>query len=190
MILIFSDIHADREAAHFIESIASDFDEIYCCGDVCGYGRDFRYVIDMFKNLNIRSVLGNHDYAILHPMGLIDYPERVVEPILWTIERMNSEEMDYIESLPLQIDTDSGICIRHTVPDDGYVHSIEDCKPLLSLTDKKIICIGHTHMYEEFKVGDKLIVNAGSISKGRGNSSPGYLVIDNGTVEHRLRKEV
>lgn len=84
MILIFSDIHANKAAAKFIETISKGFTEVICCGDICGYGDDFKYCIDMFLDRGVKAVLGNHDYMVLSNNPLRDIVDWVRVPILKT----------------------------------------------------------------------------------------------------------
>jgi putative phosphoesterase len=186
MILIFSDIHANKKAAKFVESISRGFSEIICCGDICGYGEDFKYCIDMFKDRGVKAVLGNHDYMVINDKPLNDIVDWVAKPILATRKKIKTPELDYLRSLPLQLETDGGIFVTHTFGLDYYINKAEDCKPLLSYTKMKTIAIGHTHIMAEYKIGDVTIINPGSISNGRSKTKPSYVMLDNGRVIPRI----
>ncbi len=70
---IISDIHANLEAleavfAHIDEQ--ADIEKIYCLGDVVGYGPNPTEVIDLVDSRCEWTLLGNHDFAMLHsPAG-------------------------------------------------------------------------------------------------------------------------
>lgn len=186
MILLFSDIHGNKKAAQLIESIAGDFDEIICCGDICGYNLDFSYCISMFKEIGIRSVRGNHDYMVLNRQFELEYIiDQVAIPIARTRELINAKEIEYLESLPLSLETTDGLFIIHTFGIDQYIMTPEACYPLLGITNLKKIAIGHTHVMQQHSIEDVTIINPGSISKGRLGTSPSYMVIDNGKVIER-----
>jgi len=181
MKLVFSDIHANRKAARFVETISKGFSEVICCGDICGYGKDFKYCIDMFKSRGIKCVLGNHDYLVLHGKELDiakNYIDEVANPIIWTKKRIKQKELDYLASLPIQLETDSGIFVKHTLDMFDYVRTDEDCRNLIKLTKLNTITIGHTHVFREFVDGEVKVINVGSISKGRQGTKSGYVMLD------------
>ena len=190
MILLFSDIHGNKKAAQLIESIAKDFDEIICCGDICGYNLDFSYCIKMFKELGVKSVLGNHDYMVINRnFYLGDIISQVAIPIYKTRCLITQEDLDYLCALPLSIETEGGLFITHTYNLDRYLTTPESCDSLLEMTASKIIAIGHTHVMQQFLIGDTLVINPGSISKGRVGTGPSYMIID-GTkvIERRIER--
>ena len=186
MQLVFSDIHGDKKAAKSIDQICNGFEEVLCCGDICGYGQDFKYVIDMLKSNGVKCVLGNHDYMVIHEeMDLSDIIPCVADPIKWTRRNIKNKEKEFLLSLPTQLETDSGIFIRHTIGLDHYVRTEDDCLGFISMTSKRTICFGHTHKFEEYKVDGRTIVNVGSASKGRQGTNPCCVMIDKGRVIYR-----
>ncbi len=181
-VLLFSDIHASRKSAQDIEDLAYRFDALYCCGDICGFDRDFEYVIDMFIDLNVKAVKGNHDHMVLDStFGLDLLPSRVAEPVRWTRERIKGRYLDYLSGLPDELEGE-GLFITHTWDFDFYVREKEHCTPLLCKTKQPIIGIGHTHVPGLFDFGNQKVVNPGSIAFGRRGHSRGYAVIDDGSV--------
>jgi len=182
MILLFSDIHARRSVAQEVEDLAHRFDEIYCCGDIYGYNKDFEYVIDMLIDLNIKAVKGNHDHMVLDRSLCLDYlPSRVRDPVLWTRQRLKGRHLDYLSNLPEEVEGE-GIYITHTLDFDFYVTEKSHCDRLLRKTKQPIIGIGHTHVPKLFDFGDQKVVNPGSITFGRKGNPRGYVVIDDGSV--------
>src|SRR4051812_20935332 len=86
---ILSDIHGNLEA---LEAVLADVatqqvDEIYCLGDIVGYGPNPRECIDRVMSFNV-VVLGNHDQgALFDPEGFSSGAERA---IFWTREQLES----------------------------------------------------------------------------------------------------
>jgi predicted phosphodiesterase len=84
---IISDIHANLEA---LEAVLEDIrqqgvDEVYCLGDIVGYGANPRECIDRVMDLTA-SLLGNHDQgALFDPDGFSGGAERA---IFWTREQL------------------------------------------------------------------------------------------------------
>jgi predicted phosphodiesterase len=86
---IVSDIHANLEA---LEAVLRDIDsqhvdEIYCLGDIVGYGPNPRECIDRVMEFNL-TILGNHDQgAVYDPEGFSSGAERA---IFWTRDQLEN----------------------------------------------------------------------------------------------------
>ena len=84
---ILSDIHGNLEA---LEAVLEDVraqavDEIFCLGDVVGYGPNPRECVDRVMQFN-RCVLGNHDQGALYdPEGFSSGAEKA---IFWTRDHL------------------------------------------------------------------------------------------------------
>ncbi len=84
---LISDIHSNLEA---LESVLADIKqqgitEIYCLGDIIGYGPNPRECIDLVMKCNV-CLLGNHDQgALFDPEGFNTGAERA---IFWTRDQL------------------------------------------------------------------------------------------------------
>ena len=178
MVLIFSDIHGNREAAKQVQQLARGCTDVLFCGDVCGYGKDFGYCIDMFIDLGIKAVLGNHDRLVIdNRMDLNFYSKEVRDPIQYTKDNISTKHLQYLYQLPGAV-TVNDIYLTHTYGYDQYVTCPEDCFGLVKKTYKKIIAIGHTHIQCDMMLGDVRIINPGSITKGRKGKNRGYVLLE------------
>jgi len=87
---IISDIHSNLEA---LEAVLGDVaqhgvDEIYCLGDVVGYGPNPRECVDRIMNSSKVVLLGNHDQgAMFDPEGFNPPAERA---IFWTRDQLEA----------------------------------------------------------------------------------------------------
>lgn len=106
---IISDVHSNLEA---FESVLNDIqeqnaEEIYCLGDLIGYGPNPIECVDLMMNDPRRKIclLGNHDQASLFdPSGFNPAAEKA---IYWTREQLEkasdarrSERWDFLGTLP------------------------------------------------------------------------------------------
>ena len=68
MFAIISDIHANLAALKVVmEDIAKrDVKEVFCLGDIIGYGPDPKECLDLIIKNNIASIMGNHDHAVFY----------------------------------------------------------------------------------------------------------------------------
>jgi diadenosine tetraphosphatase ApaH/serine/threonine PP2A family protein phosphatase len=90
---LISDIHSNLEALKAVlEDIKKhNIEEIYCLGDVIGYGPNPRECIDLVMSCKM-TLLGNHDQgAMFDPEGFNPSAERA---IFWTRAQLESPNLD------------------------------------------------------------------------------------------------
>ena len=80
---IISDIHSNIEALIAVSKEFSD-GNIYCIGDLVGYGASPNEVIEWVRDNNISCLMGNHDYG--------DY-------VRWKDEKEKTDNMNRFEKL-------------------------------------------------------------------------------------------
>ena len=120
---IVSDIHANLEALEAVLQDAADegVTEIYCLGDVVGYGPNPCECIDRVMTFQA-CVLGNHDQgALFDPEGFSSGAERA---IFWTRDQLESgpgdpaqrrKRWDFLADLPRTI-RENGFTFLHGSP--------------------------------------------------------------------------
>lgn len=215
MIAIISDIHGNLEA---LEAVLADIKqrnitEIYCLGDIVGYGPNPRECIDMVIDFPL-CLLGNHDQgALFDPEGFNAGAERA---IFWTRKmlesgdpRKNERRWEFLGELP-RMKRDGDYLFVHgsarnplneyVFPEDIY--NQRKMERIFALVDK--YCFqGHTHIpgvFSEnlnfvapteidghYQLGEqKVLVNVGSVGQPRdGDPRSCYVLLDrdNKTLE-------
>jgi len=214
---IISDIHGNIEALTAVmEDIkAQNVDEIFCLGDVVGYGPNPRECIDACRDFKL-VLLGNHDNgALFDPDGFSSGAERA---IFWTRQQLEdtsidgaAERWDFLAKLPR----------THRAEDHLFVHGSprsplnEYVFPEDVYNQRKIERIfgfihqycfqGHTHVpgvftencrfYSPTEIGSefelneqKIMVNVGSVGQPRdGDPRSSYVTVDgNALTFHRV----
>lgn len=108
---IVSDIHGNLEAlqAVLVDIESQKIDEIYCLGDIVGYGPNPRECLDLVMDFEF-CILGNHDQAALFdPEGFSSGAERA---IFWTRRQLESAD-DNIEQADANIARWNFLCQLH-----------------------------------------------------------------------------
>ena len=73
-ILIISDIHANLTAFETVLADAvGEWEQVWCLGDVIGYGPDPNECIDRLKELDPVALSGNHDWAVLGKLDITTF---------------------------------------------------------------------------------------------------------------------
>lgn len=217
---IVSDIHGNIEALTAVLSDIHDqgVSDIYCLGDVIGYGPNPRECIDIAMGFK-RCILGNHDQgALFDPEGFSSGAERA---IFWTRSQLeisknedggNVKRWHFLMELPRTIREESLLYVHgsarnplneYVFPEDIY--NSRKLEKIFSLVQRHCFQ-GHTHVPGVFtedcrfycpddvngrvKLGsEKLMINVGSVGQPRDNDPrSSYVILDGDEVIFRRIK--
>lgn len=204
---VISDIHANIDA---LKAVLRDIaergtDQVYCAGDLVGYAPFPNEVIELIRQLQIPSVMGNYDDGVGN-MRLIcgcDYKDEQAQAlgeksILWTKEHTSEENKEYLRNLPEKIIFTGGgrtVLLVHGSPERLNEYICEDTadeylKEILNRAEADILICGHTHKPFHRTVEDKHVINAGSVGKPKhGDPRATYVIVSfDGDIDVEIRK--
>ena len=147
--LIIADIHSNLEA---LSAVAEDarglYDEIICCGDVVGYGASPNQVIEWARAHCVAIVRGNHDRACAAGGGMADFNERAGAAVLWTRERLEEGNREWLAALSMGPSLYEDYELAHGSPldEDEYLILSYDIAPLGGVIMRPVCFVGHTHV--------------------------------------------
>ena len=192
-IAIVSDIHSNLQALNkalsFIEG--AEVNEIYCLGDIVGYGGNPNECVETIRDRAVKVVMGNHDVAAIDP-DKADYftrPGKIAAQ--WTHENLSHENLEYLATLPLVERTPKATLV-HASPRSPesweYVLSIPIAEKQFAHFQTEFCFIGHSHVPAtcgedlrtfSFKKGQRFLINVGSLGQPRdGNPRLSFGLLD------------
>lgn len=214
---IISDIHSNLEG---LEAVLADIKdqgitEVYCLGDIVGYGPNPAECIDLAMKCNV-CLLGNHDQgAVFDPEGFNSGAERA---IFWTRDQLErakgtpaerQRRWDFLCELPRNR-RENGFLFVHgsarnplneyVFPEDIY--NQRKMEKIFSLIERHCFQ-GHTHVpgvftqnlnflspeeiqYAYRLTDEKTMVNVGSVGQPRdGDPRACYVILENDVVRFR-----
>lgn len=176
-IALFSDIHANLPAfeAFLIDLDSRKLDAVYCLGDMIGYNIWPNEIIAEIRKRGIATLAGNHDQKTKG----------------FAYELVSADNRAYLNSLPAHIKLEyqlnndrlnmvlahgSSRSINEYVlvdTDENYV--------LEMMVEAKadVLCVGHSHLPYHRTIGDKHVINIGSVGKPKDGNPKGCYVILN-----------
>ena len=196
---IFSDIHANSEAfGEVLKSLELDgVDEMICCGDIVGYNASPDECVTKIINLGVRSVMGNHDKALIDPAEERLFNQYGLAAIRWQRSQVTPSHQNFLSQLPLRLKI-SGAApgdsfqVAHGSLDPQapfeYISSPMEAVRMSEIMSSNLCFIGHSHIAGIFSVdsdGDveyyrasygiemilepakKYVVNVGSVGQPR-----------------------
>jgi putative phosphoesterase len=192
-ILLVADIHANWPA---LQAIQEPHDICLFLGDVVEYGLEAVPCIDWLRRRTRYGVRGNHDHDLAQDVactGPSGFAYLTGQTRALTRPRLSAQDVRYL----------SGLAVTRTLTLDGLLFFLVHATPRdpldehapadvdfwlrrLDGVEAQFICVGHTHVPYVLPVGDKLVVNPGSVGLPLdGDPRASYAVITNGEVELR-----
>ena len=153
-VAVISDIHANRHAFEAtLEAVAaSDAAELWCLGDLVGYGAEPDACVELAREHAAVCLAGNHDLAVTGEIPLDEFSRGASVAAEWTREVIAPENLAFLEGLEPQGEEDS-IGLYHASPRDPvweYVLSALLAELCLDAQRHRICLIGHSHVALSF----------------------------------------
>ncbi len=153
-IAIVSDIHGNRQAFEAVlDSIEeSDCEEMWCLGDLVGYGADPDACVELARRHAAICLAGNHDLGVRGEIPIEEFSRGAALAALWTRETITPETEEFLKGLePMSLDESVGL--YHASPRDPvweYVLSPLQAELCLDVQQHRVCLIGHSHVALSF----------------------------------------
>ncbi len=158
-IAVLSCIHSNLEA---LEAVLRDIDQqsvdqIFCLGDLVGYGPYPNEVVARIRELDIPTCQGCWDEDIVDGLNACDcsYPSLLAETRghlahEWTNREVTPETRTYLAELPLTLQAEN-LCFVHGSPQSQHEYLLPDTSAFIALervlaTGADTLFCGHTHV--------------------------------------------
>jgi diadenosine tetraphosphatase ApaH/serine/threonine PP2A family protein phosphatase len=149
-IAVLSDIHGNL---HALEAVLADVasasvEEVWCLGDVVGYGPQPNECCDLVRERAAISLCGNHDLAVLDALDVGEFSGDAAAAARWTAGVLGAAQREWLSSLrPLGRRREAQLF--HASPRDPvweYVLSEPAALAGLRATDAPLVLVGHSHV--------------------------------------------
>jgi diadenosine tetraphosphatase ApaH/serine/threonine PP2A family protein phosphatase len=185
---IISDIHSNLEALKRVleEIYKRGADKIICLGDIVGYGANPNECVDIIREGNVESIIGNHDIIACGKDEPYNFNPVASAAALWTRKELTPENKEFLNNLPDMRLLDDFLIVHGAISDpDSYILSSYDARMEFKLMRKHNICFfGHTHVRIHYTLSNddvrqsfdyefnieptsKYLINPGSVGQPR-----------------------
>jgi diadenosine tetraphosphatase ApaH/serine/threonine PP2A family protein phosphatase len=211
-----SDIHANLPAleATLAAIDVADVEEIWCLGDVIGYGAEPDACVELIDARCDLCLVGNHDLAVLGALDVEAFSEAAAAAVAWTRTSVAESSLALLRELAPEARREQ-IALFHASPRDPvweYVLSAEQADACLDAHPERIALVGHSHVALFFvrpddgamaeirgaQAGDdtlldlgggEWLVNPGSVGQPRdGDPRAAWLELDTGELTARFHR--
>jgi len=187
-IVVISDLHANFDALCALPELG---DELWVLGDLVNYGPMPAEAVAFVRAHSEVVVRGNHDHAVgfdVDPRCTPRYAEMADSTAQYSKAALDPDARDYLRGLPLArtlVRDGRSFYLCHAIPSNplyGYCPEDSDLWAAeLKKVDADFLLVGHTHTPFVRQIGDKTIVNPGSLGQPKtGKADACYAVWEDG----------
>lgn len=201
-VAVVSDIHSNLHALEAVlAAIDADApDELWCLGDLVGYGARPNECCAAIEERAAICLAGNHDLAVSGTIDVTEFSGDAGQAAAWTREMLDERAAAFLAGLEPQ-GTREGVDLFHGSARDPiweYVLSDEAAEATLALTEAPLVLVGHSHaalaavLHEGRAAGGlatagteidlsagRCLLNPGSVGQPRdGDPRAAYLLLD------------
>jgi len=208
-VAVISDVHGNLHALEAVLAAidAEGPDELWCLGDLVGYGARPNECCEAVAGRAAICLAGNHDLAVIGTIDLLEFGGDAAVAAGWSREVLADEQRAWLESLQPQGRRDD-VALYHGSARDPvweYVLSDESAKATLDLAEAPLVLVGHSHMAllatdavgglapdgtEVDLAGGRTLLNPGSVGQPRdGDPRAAWLLLDLDAQRAEFRRQ-
>ncbi len=149
-VAVISDIHANLPALEAVLGAVdgAGIEEIWCLGDVLGYGAEPGECADLVRERCAVCLVGNHDLAVFGTLDISAFSAAAAEAVTWTRDNISECSLAPLRELEPAGERE-GIGLFHASPRNPiweYVLSAEQADACFDVQPTRIVLIGHSHV--------------------------------------------
>ncbi|MBA2384289.1 MAG: metallophosphoesterase family protein [Actinobacteria bacterium] len=211
-IAVISDIHANLHALDAVlAAIAEEgVDELWCLGDVIGYGPRPNECVAVVREGAAVCLAGNHDLVVLGKIDSQAFVGEAAAAARWTASVLEPEARAFLDTLVPRAEAEDAQ-LYHGSPLDpiwDYVLSEPAARESFAATSAPLVLVGHSHVALGILAGpgglhggqapagtelvlgeERLLLNPGSVGQPRdGDPRAAWLLIDKSAGRARFRR--
>jgi predicted phosphodiesterase len=149
-VAVVSDVHGNLAA---LEAVLADVDaegvdEIWCLGDLTGYGARPAECVALMRDRAAICLVGNHDLVVRGDLGIDAFTADAAEAAVYAREHLPDGELEWLRTLAPLGEREDVELYHASVRDPvwEYVLSEETAIGSLSRQHKDLALVGHSHV--------------------------------------------
>ena len=153
-VAVVSDIHGNRQALEAVlqEIGESSCEEMWCLGDLVGYGADPDVCVELARKHAAICLAGNHDLVVRGELPLEEFSRGAALAAQWTQQTISAQTRAYLDQLDPVFEEEK-LGLYHASPRDPvweYVLSPLQAELCLDVQKHRACLIGHSHVALSF----------------------------------------
>jgi predicted phosphodiesterase len=190
-VLVISDVHANKPALEAVLADAGKVDEVWCLGDIVGYGPDPNECIERIQSLpGLTCMMGNHDYAAIGDMALETFNVDAKKALIWQRGMLTDANKKFLRTFLEEPKVCRSVTLVHGSPRDSiweYIMNTLVARVNMDFFETPWCMVGHSHFQalfqyhaetdeltievprpgEKYELKERAILNPGSVGQPR-----------------------
>lgn len=190
-VLVISDVHGNITALDAVLADAGIVDEVWCLGDIAGYGPNPNECIERIRALpGLTCMMGNHDYAAIGDMPLQVFNADAKKALVWQRDILTTASRDFLRIFFQEPKVCGNATLVHGSPRDPiweYIMNTMMARLNLDFFTTSWCLVGHSHfqavfqyhaetdemsikvpgLAERYELKERAILNPGSVGQPR-----------------------
>ena len=154
-VLVISDVHANLTALEAVLADAGKVNEVWCLGDIAGYGPDPNECIERIQALpKLTCMMGNHDYGAIGNIALETFNVDAKKALLWQRDILTDASKKFLLTLSQEPRVCGSVTLVHGSPRDPiweYVMNTLVARINLAYFETLWCFLGHSHFQAVFQ---------------------------------------
>jgi predicted phosphodiesterase len=201
-VAVISDVHANLPALEAVLAAidADGVDELWCLGDLTGYGADPGPCMDVVLARADVCLAGNHDLVVAGEIPLAAFSHDARAAVEWTMQTLPAEQLERLRALEPKGER-HGVELYHgSIRDPVWEYVIDDRTAAICMEQQgsSLALVGHSHVPLAYGYADDgfmggvapggteivvrpgpFLLNPGSVGQPRdGDPRAAYLILD------------
>jgi diadenosine tetraphosphatase ApaH/serine/threonine PP2A family protein phosphatase len=149
-VAVVSDVHANLAALEAVLAAidAATVDELWCLGDLIGYGPRPNECVDVIRGRAAICLAGNHDLGVLGDLSLEEFSDDAAAAARWTRDVLGTEQRAWLRKLS-PVGEREGVQLFHaSIQDPIWEYVVTEKTALDCLVKQRtdLALIGHSHV--------------------------------------------
>jgi predicted phosphodiesterase len=200
-VAVISDVHSNLQALEAVLVDATDavVDEIWCLGDIVGYGARPSECLALVQERAALCLGGNHDLVVSGVLDIDQFTSEAGVAARWTRSVLTPDELEALARLSPQGEREHISLFHGSIRDPvwEYVLTADVADAAMRAQTTDLALVGHSHVQlaltlgeeglqggkaegdQEVKLGGTQLLNPGSVGQPRDRDArAGWLLID------------
>jgi diadenosine tetraphosphatase ApaH/serine/threonine PP2A family protein phosphatase len=151
-IVVVSDVHSNLVAFETVLRTVGEVDQIWCLGDLVGYGPRPNECVTLLSGQKHLAVAGNHDCAAVGRIGVEEFNTFAALAAQWTSDQLSEASRAYLTALPT-VQTAGEFTLVHGSPRGPiweYLLNVATATASFEHFEGPFCLVGHTHVPSMF----------------------------------------
>jgi len=140
------------EALNAVIAAAEPFDQIWCLGDLVGYGPNPNECVERVLGYSHAVVAGNHDWVASGKRTAAGFNPNAAYAAQWTATQLNAEARRFLFDLPETVTNEDFLLVHGSprAPTQEYLFRAAEAEKCFPHFSTSYCLVGHTHVPSAF----------------------------------------